>query len=70
MKIIPLICVALLLTETISSCTTRTAYDSLRLNRELECQNLQGADQQECLRRTGMSYDEYQRQLKEHPAGH
>ena len=69
MKIIPLTC-ALFLMATSSSCTTRTAYDSLRYNQELECQKLQGADQQECLRRTGMSYDEYQMQLKERSKEH
>jgi hypothetical protein len=57
----------LLLIVTISGCSARTAYDSLRYNREMECQKLQGADQSECLRRSGMSYDEYQRQLKEQP---
>jgi hypothetical protein len=51
----------------LSGCTTRTAYDSLRYNREMECQKLQGDQRQECLRRSGMSYDEYQHQLKEQP---
>jgi hypothetical protein len=66
MKIIALILVLLFL-ATISSCTKRTVYDSLRYSQEMECQKLQGADQQECLKRAGMSYDEYQKQLKEHP---
>lgn len=66
MKSLPLICM-LLFMATMSGCTTRTVYDSLRYNRELECQKLQGADQREFLRRTGMSYDEYQKQLSDHP---
>jgi len=46
---------------------TRTAYDSLRYRQEMQCQNLQGYDREECERRSGVSYDEYQRQLKERP---
>jgi hypothetical protein len=40
-------------------------YDGLRLRQEMDCQKLQGADRDECARKSGMSYDEYQRQLKE-----
>jgi len=67
MKIIPQICSLFLLTA-MSGCAKRTVYDSLRYSQEMECQKLLGADQQECLKRIGMSYDEYQKQLKEHPA--
>jgi len=56
---------AMLLIMTGAGCTTRTVYDSLRVQQEMECQKLQGADRDECARRSGMSYDEYQRQLKE-----
>lgn len=66
MKIIPLL-FTLLLIATASGCGPRNVYDGLRYNRELECRKLQGRDQSECLRRSGMSYDEYQRQLKEQP---
>jgi len=45
-------------------CTTQNAYDSIRYNRELDCQKMQGEDRDDCMRRSGMSYDEYQRQLK------
>lgn len=49
-----------------TGCGPRQLYDGLRFGREMECQKLQGADDQnECLRRSGMSYDEYQKQLKE-----
>ena len=47
----------------VSGCTARTAYDSLRLHQEMECQKMQGAERDECLRRSDMSYDEYQQQL-------
>lgn len=46
-------------------CTARTVYDSLRVQQEMECQKFPGADRDECARRSGMSYDEYQRQIKE-----
>jgi hypothetical protein len=45
-------------------CTARTAYDGLRYNQELNCQKMQGSDRDNCLKRSDMSYDEYQRQLK------
>jgi len=40
-------------------------YEGLRLRQEMDCQKLQGADRAECTGKSGMSYDEYQRQLKE-----
>jgi hypothetical protein len=43
----------------------RQFYDGIRSAQEMECQRLPKSDQDECLRRSGMSYDEYQRQLKE-----
>jgi hypothetical protein len=46
-------------------CSSRTGYDMLRMNRDLQCQKLQGADRDQCLRRDEMSYDEYQRRLRE-----
>ncbi len=64
MNIIAVISVALLIV-TLSGCTTRNVYDTLRIQQEMECQKLQGADQAECERRSEMSYDEYQKQLKE-----
>ena len=53
----------LVLLALVSGCTARTAYDSLRLHQELECQKMQGAERDQCLRRSDMSYDEYQQQL-------
>jgi hypothetical protein len=50
---------------TIPGCGTRNLYDGLRFHQEMDCQKLQGADRDECLRKSGMGYDEYQRQLKE-----
>jgi len=46
-------------------CGPRNYYDGLRLRQEMDCQKLQGADRGECAGTSGMSYDEYQRQLKE-----
>jgi hypothetical protein len=46
-------------------CASRNYYEGLRLRQEMDCQKLQGADRDECARKSGMSYDEYQRQLKE-----
>ena len=56
---------AILLMATFSGCGPRTVYDSLRFNQELECQKRYGDDRDECFKQSSMSYDEYQRQLKE-----
>lgn len=64
MKIIAVLSV-MLFVATISGCATRNIYEGLRMQQEMECQGLQGADRDECAGRSGMSYDEYQRQLKE-----
>jgi hypothetical protein len=56
---------AMLAVATVSGCTSRNIYDGLRFREEMNCEKLQGTDRDECSRRTGMSYDEYQRQLKE-----
>jgi hypothetical protein len=52
-----------------SGCGTRNVYEGLRMHQDLQCQELQGSDRNECLRRNEMSYDEYQRQLKERENG-
>ena len=51
--------------QSVTGCTTQNAYDGLRYNRELECQKMQGTDRDDCMRRSGMSYDEYQRELNQ-----
>jgi hypothetical protein len=43
----------------------RYLYDGIRFHQEIDCSKLQGSDRDECYRRSGMSYDEYQRQLKD-----
>jgi hypothetical protein len=48
-----------------SGCGPRQLYNGLRFGQESDCQKLQRSDQDECFKRSGMSYDEYQRQLKE-----
>ena len=58
-----------LLLVSFSGCGPRTIYDSLRYNQELECQKLHGDDRDECFKQSGMSYDEYQRHLKERQHG-
>ena len=60
---------ALLLMVAFSGCGPRNIYDSLRYNQELECQKLYGDDRDECFKQSGMSYDEYQRHLKERRQG-
>jgi hypothetical protein len=52
----------------LAGCSAETVYNSLQSAQEMECSKLPRSDQEECYRRAGMSYDEYQRQLKEHPA--
>jgi hypothetical protein len=48
-------------------CSSQNIYDSIRYNRELECQKMQGADRDECSKRSEMNYDEYKRQLENQP---
>jgi len=55
----------MLVIVTAAGCTTRNVYDTLRIQQDMQCQGLQGANRDECERQSGMSYDEYQRQLKE-----
>jgi len=47
----------------------RNVYDQTRFRQEIDRSKLQGSDHDECYGRSGMSYDEYQRQLKERPQG-
>jgi hypothetical protein len=64
MKVIAFV-LTMLSIVTVPGCGARNIYDGLRFHQEMNCEKLQGADRDECLRRTGMSYDEYQRQVKE-----
>lgn len=48
----------------VHGCSARNAYESLRIYQEMNCEKLIGSDREECLRRGGMSYDEYQKHLK------
>ena len=47
----------------VTGCTSQNAYDNLRYHQEQDCQKMQGADRDDCIRRSDMSYDEYQSQL-------
>ena len=58
---------ASLLILSLAACSPQTVYEGIRSNRALECQKMQGADRAECAERPGMSYDEYQRQMKNQP---
>lgn len=49
----------------VTGCSTQNAYDSLRYHQDLDCQKMQGADRDECMKRAGTSYNEYQRQLNQ-----
>jgi len=56
-----------LMIAALSGCSNEVMYNSLRANQELNCSKLPRSDQDDCYRKSGASYDEYQRQLKEHP---
>jgi hypothetical protein len=64
MKALSLIA-AILIAVTCCGCASRNYYEGLRLRQDMDCRGLRGADGDECARKSGMSYDEYQRQLKE-----
>ncbi len=51
-----------LLLSVVTGCATRNVYEGLRMHQGMDCQKLHGVDQEECNRRSGMSYDEYERQ--------
>ncbi len=46
------------------ACTTENAYNSLRYYQEQDCQSMQKEDRDDCMRRSSMSYDEYQQQMR------
>ena len=48
----------------LTACTTENAYNSLRYYQEQDCQSMQKTDRDDCMRRSGMSYDEYQQEMK------
>jgi hypothetical protein len=48
----------------LTACTTEHAYNSLRYYQEQDCQGMQKTDRDDCMRRSGMSYDEYQLEMK------
>jgi hypothetical protein len=47
------------------ACATRNVYDGFRFRQEMDCRQLSGMDRDQCQRNSGMSYDEYERRLKE-----
>ena len=54
-----------ILTLFCAGCTARTGYDMMRLHQDQRCLELQGADRDRCQQQNEMSYDEYERRLKE-----
>jgi len=48
----------------LAACTSQNAYNSLRYYQEQDCQKMEKVDRDDCIRRSGMSYDEYQQQMK------
>jgi hypothetical protein len=48
-----------------TGCAARDYYGMLNVQQEMNCEQRPGADRDECSRQSGMSYDEYQRLLKE-----
>jgi hypothetical protein len=62
-----LISLVLVLAALAAGCTARSYYEGFRQHQEIDCQRLQGMERENCLKQSGMSYDEYQRQLKDHP---
>jgi hypothetical protein len=64
MKTVWLVAAIIAVMYFMAGCTTQNVYDSIRYNRELDCQKMQGLGRDDCMSRLGMSYEEYQRQLK------
>ncbi len=54
----------MMVTVLCAGCGTRSLYDGLRIQQEMQCQKLERSDQQDCVKRSGMSYDEYQQHKK------
>ena len=51
----------------LSGCSREAVYNSLRASQDRKCSTLPRSDQDECYRRSDMSYDEYQKQLQAQP---
>ncbi len=48
----------------LQACTTENANNSLRYYQEQDCQSMEKTDRDDCMRRAGMSFDEYQQQME------
>lgn len=51
----------LLLVLALAGCSSRQVYEALRANRITQCQTLQGAAREQCMKPYQKSYDEYRR---------
>ena len=60
-SLLPLSVITLL---SLTACTSQNAYNSLRYYQEQDCQRMEKTDRDDCMRRSGMSYDEYRQEMK------
>lgn len=52
-----------------AGCASRNYYEGMRMKQEADCGKLQGAERDACLKQSGTTYDEYQRQMKDREQG-
>jgi hypothetical protein len=48
-----------------ATCSHEQVYSAVQQNRQFECSKLPQSEYEECMRETGMSYDEYERRRQE-----
>lgn len=53
----------------LTGCSNRQVYEAIRANRMQQCQALQGAARERCMKPYDKSYDEYQRERRADQAG-
>ncbi|HAN29038.1 MAG TPA: hypothetical protein DD808_06845 [Halieaceae bacterium] len=53
------------LLASVAACSNEQVYSAVQQNRQLECSKLPQPEYEECMRETGMSYDEYERKRQE-----
>lgn len=53
------------LLASVAACSNEQVYSAVQQNRQLECSKLLQPEYEECMRETGMSYDEYERKRQE-----
>lgn len=53
------------LLASVAACSHEQVYSAVQQNRQFECSKLPQPEYEECMRETGMSYDEYERRRQE-----